>query len=289
MENSYTSYFAKIYDDVMQEVPYHFWFKYLKDLLKYYNLEVETILELAVGTGNMTAELINLAKIKEIKALDLSKAMLERAEKKLSNYDLQNLKIEFVQADMTNFKFAESFDLILSVFDSYNYLLTEKDLQASFSCAAEALKKDGLFIFDMNSIKRINTIEEKKIMFEGENYSCLWEDIVNKKKAIWQVRLQISPENDDLPAFEELHTEKGYKIKTIKKLLHQSGFKGVDVYRSFNFFKANDRVDRLYFVAALRKERLAQKRSFFTKIYYSIKNELQYFYIALKSIFKQTI
>ncbi|ADQ14331.1 class I SAM-dependent DNA methyltransferase [Halanaerobium hydrogeniformans] len=289
MENSYTNSFAKIYDDIMQEVPYQFWFKYLKDLLSYYNLEVESILELAAGTGNMTEELINLPKIKEIKALDLSSAMLERAENKLSQYELKNLKLEFVQADMTDFKFPGNFDLILSVFDSYNYLLTEKDLKESFSCAAEVLQKDGLFIFDMNSIKRINTIEEKKTMLEGENYSCLWEDIVNTKESVWQVKLQISPEDDKLPAFEEFHTEKGYEIKTIKKLLQQSGFKGVEVYRSFNFFKANDKVDRIYFVAALSEERLAEKKGFMTKLYFSIKNEFKYLLIGLKTIFKQTI
>lgn len=289
MENSYTSSFARIYDDVMKEVPYHFWFEYLKDLLKYYNLEVESVLEIAAGTGNMTVELTQLPKVKEIKALDLSAAMLKRAQTKLANYELGKLKLEFFRADMTDFKLKADFDLVVSVFDSYNYLLRKEDLKASFSCAAEVLKENGLFIFDMNSINRIKSIEEKKIMLEGKDYSCLWEDIVNSKEAIWQVRLQISPDNPDLPAFEELHTEKGYKIELIKKLLHQSGFGGVDVYRAFNLFKANDKVDRIYFVAALNKESLARKRNIFTKISYSIKNEVKYFLIGLKSIFKQSI
>jgi len=35
MKYSYTTYFAEIYDEVMKNVPYQYWFRYLKDILKY--------------------------------------------------------------------------------------------------------------------------------------------------------------------------------------------------------------------------------------------------------------
>ena len=305
MEQSYTTYFAEIYDEVMAKVPYKYWFRYLKDILKYYNKQPESILELASGTSNMTFKLIRLQTLKKITALDLSEAMLSKAAEKLETkfpdskknkdfnlkkekktYQLQNskrkLKIDFKAQNMTDFNFETKFDLILSFFDSLNYLTNIDQLQKCFESAAASLTKSGLFIFDMNSLGRIKTIEEKSIVIEGDSYECFWEDITKPKENLWQVKLKICPNNDQLPCFEEVHSERGYKIKTILRLLKNSGFKAVDVYNAFSFAKGKNNSDRLYFVAALDKKRLKDNQGKLKKIYYGAKNRVDYFFTALK-------
>jgi len=144
MEQSYTTYFAEIYDDVMKNVPYNYWFRYLGDLLKYYQHQPESALELASGTSNMTLKLIELQSLNRITALDLSSAMLSKAAEKLeaelynsqkfsnfkvqnnnSSYQLQqnkrNLTVNFKAQNMTDFHFKDKFDLIVSFFDSLNF------------------------------------------------------------------------------------------------------------------------------------------------------------------------
>lgn len=308
MEQNYTTYFAEIYDEVMKNVPYNYWFRYLKDLLKYYQHQPESVLELASGTSNMTLKLIDLQPVNRITALDLSTAMLSKAAEKLeakiynseqfsgfsvekekSNYLLQqknkNLLLNFQTQNMTNFLFEDKFDLIVSFFDSLNYLTDIDQLQNCFQSTAASLNKDGLFIFDMNSIGRINTIEEKSFVIEGDSYDCFWEDIVKAKDNLWQVKLKICPDNDQLPCFEEVHSERGYKIKTILRLLKNSGFKAVDVYNAFSFAGGKNNSDRLYFAAALDEKRLQQNQGKLKKLYYGAKNRIDYFFVSLRFLF----
>lgn len=308
MEHSYTTYFAEIYDDVMKNVPYNYWFRYLKDLLKYYKQQPESVLELASGTSNMTLKLIDLQSINNITALDLSSAMLSKAAEKLdarlydsdqiidfsvqkekSLYQIQKqnrkLNINFQAKNMTDFYFEDKFDLIVSFFDSLNYLTDIDQLQNCFKSAADSLAQDGLFIFDMNSIGRIKTIEEKSFVIEGDSYDCFWEDIVKTKENLWQVKLKICPDNDQLPCFEESHSERGYKIGTILRLLKNSGFKGVDVYNAFSFAEGKNNSDRLYFAAALDEKRLQQNQGKLKKLFYGARNRIDYFLVSLKYFF----
>lgn len=308
MEHSYTTYFAEIYDDVMKNVPYKYWFRYLEDLLKYYKQQPESVLELASGTSNMTLKLIDLQSVNRITALDLSAAMLSKAAEKLEvilqesqdfnhfsagenkmTYLLQQeqrqLTLDFKAQNMTDFYFEDKFDLIVSFFDSLNYLTNIDQLQNCFESAADSLSRDGLFIFDMNSIGRIKTIEEKSFVIEGDSYDCFWEDIVKSKENLWQVKLKICPDNDQLPCFEESHSERGYKIETILRLLKNSGFKAVDVYNAFSFAKGKNNSDRLYFAAAVDEERLKNNQGKLKKLYFGAKNRIDYFLVSLKYFF----
>jgi len=308
MDYSYTTYFAEIYDDVMQNVPYKYWFRYLNDLLNYYKFKPKKILELASGTSNMTLKIINLQSVKRVTALDLSAAMLARAAEKLetelfnsrkfinysieennSTYHLQqnskNLTVNFKEQNMTDFYFENKFNLIVSFFDSLNYLTDLNQLQSCFESAAASLTENGLFIFDMNSIGRIKTIEEKSFVIEGDSYQCFWEDIVKAKENLWQVKLKICPDNDQLPCFEETHSERGYKIDTIVRLLKKSGFKAVDVYNAFSLASGKNNSDRLYFAASLNEKRLEQNQGQLKKLYYGTKNRIDYFFVSLRYLF----
>lgn len=303
MNYSYTDYFAQIYDDVMRQVPYSFWFRYLKDLLKYYKSEPEQVLELAAGTGNMTVNLVKLNKIDRVIALDLSSAMLDKsmenfadkfpyfnklsAQKNKTKAVVKTAKqrqveLLFLEKNMSKFKLANKVDLIVSFFDSLNYLTEKDQLAACFTSAADSLSRDGLFIFDMNSLARIRTIGNRSIVLEGEDYTCFWQDIVYPENNLWQVKLKICPDHQDIPCFEELHTERGYKINTITSLLKKSGFSAVDIYQAFSFREGRDSSDRLYFVAALNKKRLTETQTQFKKYYYLIKNFCDYSYLNLK-------
>jgi len=308
MGHSYTTYFAEIYDDVMQNVPYQYWFRYLRDILKFYNHQPELVLELASGTSNMTLKLIELQSINKITALDLSSAMISRAAEKLEfklqnnqdlndfsfqknnmRYHLQNeqrkLMLDFSAQNMIDFSFENKFDLIVSFFDSFNYLTDIDQLQSCFENVADSITKEGLFVFDMNSLGRIRTIEEKSFVIEGDSYDCFWEDIVKEKEDLWQVKLKICPDNDELPCFEEIHSERGYKIQTILRLLKNSGFKSVDVYNAFSFAKGKNNSDRLYFVGSLNEKRLQNNEGQLKKLFYGVKNKFDYFFVNLNYYF----
>jgi hypothetical protein len=49
--------FAFVYDELMHDVDYDNWVKYIEDIIKSENVKVQNILELACGTGNLTIPL----------------------------------------------------------------------------------------------------------------------------------------------------------------------------------------------------------------------------------------
>lgn len=49
--------FAFVYDELMNDVDYDKWVKYIEDIIDNENVKVKNILELACGTGNITIPL----------------------------------------------------------------------------------------------------------------------------------------------------------------------------------------------------------------------------------------
>lgn len=49
--------FAFVYDELMDEVDYDDWVKYLEDIIDKEDVKIKNILELACGTGNITIPL----------------------------------------------------------------------------------------------------------------------------------------------------------------------------------------------------------------------------------------
>lgn len=250
---SYTGSFASIYDDVMGTVPYKFWYDYLQEIIKYYQLEVSKVLDLACGTGNMS--LIFARDNYQVTGVDLSNGMLEVAREKAKE---ARLKINFIEADLCSFQLEEKYDLAISLFDSLNYILNLEDLKKVFQNVYYSLRDGGSFIFDVNTISRLMSIEPGTTILNGENYTCIWEDIVNKEKKLWQVRLKIY-HKDTGEYHEEFHQETGYKIAELREALQEAGFQDVDIYNAYTFTAASDNDNRVYFVALKNRTRPAER------------------------------
>lgn len=242
--SAYTYSFARIYDDIMSGVPYDLWYEYLNELLSFYNEQPRKILDLACGTGNMTYRFAE--KGKKVVGLDGSEQMLAVAQKKMSDSEG---RIEFVQADLRDFSLPYKFDFVFSVFDSINYILTRRGLRKVFANVKQVLEDDGIFIFDMNTIHRLMSIEPGSSLFTGENYSCVWMDRVDESSKKWSVKLKIKLKGEENGYYEELHEETSYPLSDVKALLKETGFKEVDVYKAFTFSTANDSNNRVYFAA----------------------------------------
>jgi SAM-dependent methyltransferase len=101
-------------------------------------------LELACGTGRLTLPLA--AHGLQITGLDLSPAMLARARAKAA---AAGTAIEFVQADMRDFRLGQQFDLIFIPVNSICHLLTREDVEACLRCVRAHLQPRGRFIVDV--------------------------------------------------------------------------------------------------------------------------------------------
>lgn len=237
--------FAKYYDEVMSTVPYAEWVDYLQDLLAKLNYHAATVLDLGCGTGNITLLLAKHGY--RMFGIDGSAAMIEVAREKAT---AAKLCVPFSVGDFRTFEVTEPVELVICLYDSLNYLLTEADLLQAFGRVREALCTGGYFIFDLNTIKRLTTIEEGNSMVEGEGYYFFWNDKVEPEGPFWQIQLTIFEEQPGggLYREDEFHTERGYSIAQVSELLRQAGFAEPEVYDAFTFEPGTENSERIYLV-----------------------------------------
>ncbi|NLM96704.1 MAG: class I SAM-dependent methyltransferase [Halanaerobiaceae bacterium] len=279
MENSaYTASFARIYDEIMKSVPYKFWYDYINEIMDYYQLKAEKVLDLACGTGNMS--LLYAKNSYQVTGIDRSEEMLKIAGKKARE---AGADISFINADLCEFRTEEKYDLAISLFDSLNYILDIDDLKKVFSNVYQALKEDGIFIFDVNTITRLMSINEGTTFFHGKDYTCIWEDTVDEKNKLWQVRLKIYFEKTG-EYHEEFHQERGYKIDSIKNTLQEAGFQHIDVYNAYTLTEASDDDDRVYFVVFKNKRPIKKKKTI-SKFFINLKWGIKRILLSLRDLF----
>jgi len=263
-EKSYTGSFARIYDNIMSSVPYNLWYKYLRELLKSYNKNPRKILDMACGTGNMSLRFAKEGK--NLVGIDKSQHMLKVARQKAKK---NNYSIKFLQKDIRDFNFPRQFDFIFCIFDSLNYILTIEDMEKVFVNVYTSLKEDGIFIFDLNTINRLMSIEPGTTVFSDKNYTCFWEDIIDQKQLIWKVKLKIYFDDNESKYFKEIHRETSYKKDDIARILSDTGFSNIKVYKAFTFDEGRDNDNRLYFIVSkddLKEEELSLLGKFKKKL-----------------------
>jgi SAM-dependent methyltransferase len=113
---------------------------YLKQVKKYGG----PVLELACGTGRITVPIAKNGV--PIVGLDFSVKMLEQAKR---NSKDNNVQIEWIEADMTNFSLSNKFSIIIMPGAAMNWILENNDIENCLSCIKDHLNKDGRFIFDV--------------------------------------------------------------------------------------------------------------------------------------------
>ena len=142
---AYTS-FAKVYDQFMDNVPYEDWAQYLHGVLEMYGIWDGLVLELGCGTGTMTELLSGYGY--DMIGVDCSEEMLDAAMEKReeSGHD-----ILYLLQDMREFELYGTVRAVVSVCDSINYILEEKELEQVFRLVNNYLDPGGIFLFDFNT------------------------------------------------------------------------------------------------------------------------------------------
>ncbi|MBE3520107.1 MAG: methyltransferase domain-containing protein [Firmicutes bacterium] len=237
--------FSEIYDSVMEGVPYERWLGFIEEIWNRHNAHPRTVLDLACGTGNMT--LLLAQRGYRAIGLDSSPFMLEKARAKALR---RRLDVQFVLADMRDFRLELPVDAVVCVFDSINYLVTPEDLTRAFRCVYESLVPSGLFVFDMNTEHRLATIPKEVTLIEGPDYVLVWRDIPDPANSSWEVKLTGFLKVEGVwERFDEHHVEKAHSCESVKAWLEEVGFESAWVYDTLSFNPVHPATTRAYFVA----------------------------------------
>lgn len=167
------------------------------------------LLELACGSGEITLKLAEHGY--KIDASDLSSAMIEEASKK-AGAD----QVHFFVMDMLAYHVDKTYDGVICLCDSINYLLQEEDLSALFKNVYDSLNEHGVFIFDTHAMDRLAEFKEEfyeEGRIDGHEYT--WS-IISDAPYIYHNFLFY---DEEARMFQEQHTQRVYEPSLLEKLL----------------------------------------------------------------------
>jgi ubiquinone/menaquinone biosynthesis C-methylase UbiE len=194
----------------------------LPAVLERFSAKPQRILDLACGEG--TFAVLMAKKGFQVTGVDLSSQMLQIAGECAKN---EKVDVELHLHDMRSLPFEEKFDLVTCWYDSLNYLLELEDLEKAFAGVWRAIKKGGLFIFDMNTIYGLAVNWQRHPCNVQQDTSELFEihcSIYDFEKNIATLRITgFMKERNGWIRMDEEHKERGYSLEEIKQCLKKAG------------------------------------------------------------------
>ena len=205
--------FARVYDELMDNVPYEEWAQFILNLLQDRKITEGLVLELGCGTGKLMT-LLGKAGFDMI-GVDNSVEMLQIAREKTSQDFLYLLQ------DMREFELYGTVKAVISVCDSVNYITKKEELRKVFQLVNNYLDPEGVFIFDFNTeYKYRELIGETVIAEDREDVSFIWFNEYDEESHLNDIDLKVfvQEEGDIYQKFQEEHIQRGYTLDEIKQL-----------------------------------------------------------------------
>ncbi|MEG0733939.1 class I SAM-dependent DNA methyltransferase [Anaerorhabdus sp.] len=223
---------AKYYDDLVRDDEATV--KWVQFVQKY--CQNKKVLELACGSGEISNKLREVGY--DILATDFSSSMIECLNHKYP-------QVKTAVMDMRDFSIDSKFDGVLCFCDSINYLNSLDEVKMMFKSVLSCLNDDGVFLFDMHTIDRLEEFSELYIE-EGElDVPYQWtiqsiDDQIHQHFAFFE----------DDKIIQEQHIQTVFKYEDIKELLNQYGF-DTEVFTDFDL--VGEQQGEKWFIVARRR------------------------------------
>lgn len=252
-KSAYTS-LAAVYDKLNADIDYGEWADYIEgQFAKFATSPVSSVLDLACGTGTMTAELA--ARGYDMTGIDLSEDMLSVAEAKCDTGHFRH-SVLLIRQNMAEFELYGTVNAVVCCLDSLNYLTKTDELARTFAHVHNYLDPNGLFIFDMNAPAKFKRIyADNSYVLEDEGILCAWQNDYNSKSKLCDFYLSIfcETENGLWQRFDEIQRERCYSLRTVRKLLSEAGFEICSESSDFYGTKIDSDTERFYITARAKK------------------------------------
>lgn len=232
---------AEIYDHVMRHVDYVHWSSYIESLFERHQATPTTLLDLACGTGSLAIELHRRGY--DVAGADGCNEMLEVARQKVAKLEYP---ISFHHRNLLDLHDLPTFDVVLCLYDSINYMMNLEDMAKAFDMMHAVVKPGGLVVFDVctesNSIQHFNDMKEEDA---GDGFTYVRHSYF--KAGIQYNKFDIHFEIDDTWA-QEVHQQRIYPLADVEAVLENSSFEVEGAYNGFGYSKPTELSDRIHFV-----------------------------------------
>jgi SAM-dependent methyltransferase len=235
----------------MKDVDYPAWAEYIDDLIQIHHPDAETVHELSCGTGSMLIELDQFG-IYQLTGSDRSAEMVKRASMKSEQYLSE---LQFFVDDFLNIQRSGSYDIVLSVFDSLNYVLKREDFRLLFESVERILAENGYFIFDFTTPEHskvsIEWLDNEKT-FSDSGVRILRRSSFDEMTSLHKNHFSVYTLNssDQKLIGEELHIQRAYSLEEICNIISDLKWKIVATYADFDFKEAESTSHRVCIICS---------------------------------------
>lgn len=238
---------AGVYDALTADVGYQRRADYLEKLFRRSQIPVHTVLDLACGTGEMTAVLTERGY--ELIAADASPDMLARAREKAAG--LAGEPPVFLNQSMPALDLYGTVDAAVCCLDSVNYLTSPRDVQKTFQRLHLFIAPGGVLVFDINSMEKLASLDGQVFLDETDDVYCVWRAEYEKRSRIcsyWVDLFTRRPDGAWDRAGEE-HRQRAYDVDELKVWLMEAGFTRIRTYGDCRMSAPREGEQRIYFSA----------------------------------------
>jgi 2-polyprenyl-3-methyl-5-hydroxy-6-metoxy-1,4-benzoquinol methylase len=198
------------------------------------------LLDICCGFGRISAELARMGF--SITGVDITESYLRTAREEAA---LENLDIEYINADARKFTRENYFDAAVNLYTSFGYFSDPKEDVLLLSNVYKSLKTGGAFIIETlgKEIAVLNFVETE--WFERAGYTVLTEYEALDSWTILKNRWILIK---DGKTYEKTFTQRLYAASELRALLLEAGFSAVDIYGGWNEIPYNHQAERLIVV-----------------------------------------
>lgn len=218
----------------MREIDYSSWADYILDIIDLYPIKIENALELAAGNCEIS-EHLNYH-FQNYYVTDISKQMLSSSDHNLNK----------IVCDMSALPFKKEFDVIFSIFDSVNYLMTDDKFVSFLKECSNILSEDGIITFDVslekNSLKHLRNLNRKG-KYKGIKFKQT--SLYDKKNKIHKNIMDIEIDKE---VYTETHEQRIYEFEEYFVFAEEAGLRVIDCFDCFSFDDAKRNSERVQFV-----------------------------------------
>lgn len=217
MANSYTA-LGSLFEYLNYDCDYEQWSQYLVGKLKSLGAGRRGI-DIGCGNGYFTRALC--AAGYDAFGVDISAEMLNTAKRLAAE---KGQRIEFLSGDITKLKINGRADFAVAVNDCLNYVEKSK-LRAAFTHVYAALKKGGIFIFDVSSPEKLTgTIGNNTFCDDGDDVTYLWFNSLKGDRVEMELTFFIRNADGTYRRADETHVQYVHGEELLAGELEASGF-----------------------------------------------------------------
>lgn len=217
---------APVYDDFTAHHNYELWLGQLLPQLRRHGLRGQRLLDVGCGTGKSFLPMLERGW--EVTACDISPSMVELARGKAGE------AVRLTVADMRELPVLGEFDLVWSLDDAVNYLLSAEELGSALSGMRANLAPGGLLMFDVNTLQAYRTFFAEEQVVERDGLRLVWRGQAStdaEPGSISEARFEVEAGTGSKGSVEtHFHRQRHFPEAEVLEAMAASGLKVLDVF-----------------------------------------------------------